>query len=373
MKEKLITLAVHTLPKAKILKQVLENNGVLVFLENLINESQSAGFSSGVYVRIREEDLTKALSLIEENRLFNYSDEQTRKIDDGKGRVLVAVDFSDYSLKACHVAFNVAKSTDSKVKILHVYRNLYFPSHIPFADSLKEKDDIGPLDRARKQMLDLCYEIEKRIKDGEFPSVNYSYSIREGNIADEIDNFVKEYQPQLLVVGTKGIDNSSSNILGNVTADIIEMTNVPVLAVPKDLNLNELLKVRHIAFLTNFHERDLASFHTLVHMIKPAEDVKITLLHMNAVNKKGEKHSEEELQRMKEYFLNNFPHLQNVDYKLIDAPDMLLAINDYIKESRVGVVVLNTQRRSLFGRLFLPSVSRKILTKLKVGVLILRG
>lgn len=373
MKEKLISLAIHTPQKAIILKQVLEDNGVLVFLENVPDSNGSEGGSSGIYVRIREQDLNKALNIIEENKLFNYSDEKIRKIDDGKARILVAVDFSDYSLNACRIAFNIARRMDAKVKILHVYHNLYFPSSLPFADLLKDEKDVSLLDRARKLMLNLCNEIDNRISNKEFPSVNYSYSIREGNITDEIDYFIKEYKPQLLVLGTKGIDNNTSNILGNVTADIIEMTNVPILAVPKDLDWEFLVRTRHIAFLTNFHDRDLASFHTLVHMMKPSEDVRITLLHVNAIDKKGEKRSVQELEQMKEYFLNNFPHLQNVDYKLIDAPDLLLAVNEYIEETNVGIVALNTRRRNLFGRIFLPSVSRKILMNIKVGLLILRG
>lgn len=370
MEKKLITLAIHTRGKADVLKQLLERNGIEVFLEEVENE-KSPG-NAGFYVRIDEINLTRALVIVEENNLFSYNDQQTYKIDDGRKRILVAVDFSDYSFNACQIAFHIAKQIDAKVKILHVYHNVYFPSSLPFADTLKSKNDVGLLDKVRKQMLDLCCEIDQRIRDDEFPSVNYSYSIREGIVEEEIENFVKEYKPTLLVVGTKGKDNNDSRMLGNVTADIIEMTNVPVLAVPEKSFDHYKSGIKHIAFLTNFQERDMVSFDMLVKIIQPMDDVKITLIHINVIDKKGQRWGEEELAKMKEYFMKQYPQL-NVAYKLIDTPDMLEAMIDFAENEKVSVVALNSRRRNLLGRIFTPSIPRKILYKSDVAILVLRG
>lgn len=366
MESKLITLAIHTQGKALILKQLLEKNGIRVQLEN-VDES-----NNGIYVRIPDIYLTRALSIMEENRLFSYNDTQTYKIDDGRPRVLVAVDFSLYSMNACRAAFHIAKDIGAKVKILHVYHNIYFPSHIPFADSLKDENDVGLLDRARKQMLNLCNEIDKLIREGELPSINYSYSIREGIVEEEIDLFVKEYKPSLLVLGTKGQDNNKF-ILGNVTADIIEMINIPVLAVPEKLMINPKTEIKHIVFLTNLQERDLQSFNTLVKIINLRQDIKITLLHLNMLSKRGEKWPEAELLGMKDYFEKQYPNA-NVGYKLIDnTPDIAEAVTEFIKTEKVSVVALNTRKRNLFGRIFAPSMSRKMLSILEVAILVLRG
>ena len=96
MEKKLITLAIHTKGKADVLKQLLEKNGIQVYLEEVENSKMAD--SEGFYVRIEESNLTRALVIMEENKLFSYKDEQTYKIDDGRKRILVAVDFSEYSL-----------------------------------------------------------------------------------------------------------------------------------------------------------------------------------------------------------------------------------------------------------------------------------
>lgn len=365
MENKLITLAIHSSKKAHILRQALEENDIEAYLVNVNNQSDS------IAVRVRQEDLAKAITVIEGNRLFRYDDEQTYKIDDGRKRILVAIDFSEYSIKACQTAFGIAKKLNAKVKLLHVYK-IKLPITFPFADSMKEENDPGMLDRARKQMLDFCYEVERKIIDKEFPSVNYSYSLREGVVEEEIENFVEEYKPFLLVVGTKGRSNKKNNALGNVTADIIEMTNVPVIAVPENSTLKYDEDVKHIAFLTNFQKRDMESFDSLVNILKPYPGVKITLVHINAINKKGDKWSQSELSELQDYFNKKYPEF-NVSYKLLDKPDMMEAMDEFVNENKVNVIVLNTRRRNLFGRIFQPSLSRKVLTKSDITLVVFRG
>lgn len=366
MNNDLITLSIHTSTKANMLKSVLEKSGITIIL----NEVNDIGDKHQVsyYVRIKKEDLNKALAIIESNKLFNYEDKNTHLINDGNKRILVPVDFSPHSMKACQIAFNIAKDRNAKVKILHVYHNIYFPSHIPFADSLKETPEEGLLDSIRKQMLNLCMEIDRKIIDGEWPSVNYSYSLREGVTEEEIDNFVQEYKPFLLVLGAKGKNNN----IGNVTADVIEMVNVPVLAIPDSTSINNLTDIKHFAFLTNLQNRDLSSFDFFVNLLSVYTDIKITLIHINRINRKGDKWAEAELLEMKEYVMNQYPQI-NIGYKLIDSNDIPKATVEFIEQENITVICINTRKRNMLGRIFVPSVSRKVLVKSDALLLILRG
>lgn len=292
-------------------------------------------------------------------------------MDDGRKRILVAVDFSTYSMKACQTAFSIAKELDAKVKILHIYNNIYFPTQIPFADALKNDGDVSILDKSRKQMLDLCVEIDKNIEAGKFPSVNYSYSLREGIVEEEIESFIEEYKPMLLVLGKRGTNDNRTNILGSVTADIIEMTDIPVLAIPENSSFEGAKDVRHIAFFTNIHRRDIYSFDYLVNHLLPYKGLKITLVHIITDARNG-KWSESDLLKLQESFTQKYSDM-NISYKLINETDFVQGIKDFIETEKVDIVAVNTQRRSLWGRMFLPSNSRKILASLNVVLLTLRG
>ncbi len=62
-KDRLITLAIHTYPKALILKGVLESQGIAVVIQN-VNLLKPV-ISPGVRVRINEKDLPHALEILE--------------------------------------------------------------------------------------------------------------------------------------------------------------------------------------------------------------------------------------------------------------------------------------------------------------------
>lgn len=378
--QKLVTLAVHTNKKAQILKEFLEERGIEVHIESIDGKSPS-DVTPGVRVRVREEDLAHALGLVESVHLFSYSKEETYLVDDGKPRILVPVDFSEYSLNACRVAFNIAKLRDAKVKIFNVYYNPYYPVDLPFADmlyggdeELKEKGT-NILDKVKAKMQELFSEIDKRVENGDFPSVNYSYSFREGVAEEEIAEYSRQYKPKLIVMGTKGTDDQSESMLGSVTAEVLEMTDATVLAIPKNSLLKDPLAIKHIAFSTNFSQRDLITFDGLYQFAKPyGKELKITLLHANIINKKGTKWSEENVEKILSYITQHYPEL-NIEYKQIDTEDeeMYTKIGQFILNENIEVVAVNTRRRNVFTRLFVPSVSRKILGSSRAALLVLRG
>lgn len=371
MNDTFLTLAIHTLEKATKLKNLLEGSGIEVTLDRIENQAIGLTFPEGYAVKLKPGDLSRALAIMEAS-LSKENDKKAPSVDDGRRRILVAVDFSSYSLKACQVAFDIAKETNAKIKILHVYHHIYFPSHIPFSESLKEYPDEGLLDKTRKQMLNLCMEIDQRITQKEWPSVNYSYSLREGEVEEEIESFIREYQPALLIVGTKGKDNKPSSLLGNVTADLIEILDIPVLAIPENASIQSIKDVRHLAFLTSLQSRDINSFNTLVKEFIQYRELRITLMHVNIKNKEGEKWTETELQRLSTNFNQLYPQL-NITYKLIDSPDIPQSVIDEVEKEGVNIICLNTRKRNLLARIFLPSVSRKMLALSNRMILVLRG
>ena len=64
--------------------------------------------------------------------------------------------------------------------------------------------------------------------------MNYSYVLREGLPEEEIVTFTKEYKPSIIVMGTRGKDQKDADLIGSVTAEVIEMTHVPLIAIPEN-------------------------------------------------------------------------------------------------------------------------------------------
>lgn len=371
MEDKLVTIAIHQSEKANIAKQLLENRGILVVVDEIKQYLPQGEISLGYHIKVRPQDVSIALTTIGTSKALSYTDKGVFKLDDGRGRILVAVDFSEYSIKACKVAFDLAKLTNSKVKILNVFPNLRYPLHMPFSDIARgdQDQDGNIIGKARNNMLGLCQEINDQINAGEFPSVNYSYSLREGIVEEEIEDFIEEYRPLLLVIGTKGATNNPKHFVGNVTADIIEITDVPVLAVPLE-SKSSLTDINHIGYLTNVDKRDLQSFDLLVNHMQNYGSRRITLIHINYTSKGG-RFNEQQLEDMREYFQLRYPEL-NIGYKLIDSENPMEAIEDFVDKENVGLICMNTRKRNILGRIFKPSMSRKVLKTIDIPLVILR-
>lgn len=373
MEEKFVTLAIHTNEKAMILKKVLDSENIEVHIEDV---DKDYPISAGVRIRIKESDLPKALNLVESRHLFRYDDDETYRTDDGRPRILIPVDFSDYSLKACRIAFNIAKSLNAKVKILHVYFNPYYPTALPMAEAFAyqgkdEKEFQNIIDKVKENIQKLCNTIDEKISSREFPAINYSYVLREGLPEEEIVTFTKEYKPALIVMGTRGKDQKDADLIGSVTAEVIEMTKIPLMAIPEKTPFTDISQIKKIAFLTNFSQRDLISFDAMAKILAPYKsNLTIEITHISV--KKSDQWDEIKLEGIKSYFSKQYP-TATITYKLIDTDDMLTSLDEYIKTDEIDILALTTSKRNIFARMFSPSISRKMLFHSDTPLLVLRG
>lgn len=370
MNDKLVTLAIHTREKAQILKQVLEKDGIYVEFENINAENPTA--STGVRVRIKESDLPQALNLVENRHLFKNKEEEQR-IDDGRKRILIPVDFSDYSMKACQIAFNMAADMNAKVKIMHVYFNPFYPTALPMSDiftyQAKEEEAFqNIIEKVREDIKKLCKKIDQKIADGEFPAINYSYVLREGLPEEEIISFTEEYNPAIIVMGTRGKNQKDLDLIGSVTAEVMEASRVPVIALPENTHFSDLKAAKNIAFFTNFSQRDLNAFEAMMTIVERNHPT-VFLTHIAT---KRDTWDEIKLEGVISYFKKQYPKI-NIDYGILNGNELNEDIERYIRAKEIDILAIPTSRRNIFARMFNPSIARKMLFHTDTPLFVLRG
>lgn len=362
--DKLVTVAIHTFEKAQILKTILESEGIETYIHNvnLIQPSVSAG----VRVRIKETDLLKALSIIEKMDLGEPSKKN------GKSTILVPVDFSDYSMKACDTAFHLADNLDAEIIILHAY---YTPTYdsMPVFDTIpytmKEDDSmLRLLKKVNADMENLNTQLNRKIDKGELPDVHFTTKLREGIPEEEIGKLGNEVHPIAIVMGTRGKDRKEIDLIGSVTAEILERSSAPVIAIPEQCTLSDFSTVKNIVYATNFDPNDLLAFEQMMTLLKPFS-FKVYLAHIE-VNENA--WNEIKLAGIKEYFKKQYPKVET-EYLLIKEKDILAGLDKVIAENKIDLVSLNTHRRNIFSRLFNPSISRKMIFHAKTPMLILHS
>lgn len=353
MEENLVTLAIHTYDKAQILKSVLEVHGIDVYIHN-VNQLLPVG----VRVRIKESDLPKALGIIEE---MNNKEALSKALEEmnRKAMVLLPIDFSDYSLKACEFAFPLAATMDAEVVLFHAYLSPSFSS-MPIGevinhDGKTEETALEMLEKAKQSLIELETKIEDSITEGKWPRVKYRHVLREGVPEDQILGYAERHNPKIIIMGTRGCDKKDMDFIGSVTAEIIERSHVPVLAIPENVSLNRFEDIKSVAFSTSFDDKDLIAFDKMMALLKPNE-VSVHFIHFD---KKDDSWAEIKLSGIKAYFQQNYPN-NKFEYNLIPGTDILTAYDEFIHKNDIDAIALTTHKRNLISRLFNPSMARKM-------------
>ena len=376
MEDKLVTLAILTYSKAQILKSVLENEGIETHIHN-INQIQPI-ISSGVRVRIKETDLPRALKTIESSVWLadDIVGEKHEQTPSGKKKILIPVDFSSYSIKACEFGFKLAQVYNAEVILLHVYFTPVYTSSLPYGDvfNYQISDDETVRTILQKVHIDLNHlsdTVKNKIASGEFPKVKYTCVLREGIPEEEILRYSKEQMPGIIIMGTRGRSQKDADLLGSVTAEVIERSRIAVLAIPEDTPFNDFTSVKRIGFITNFDQRDLIAFDNFVKTLEPF-NFTVSLLYLAEAKDAKDAWNKIKLAGIKDYFLNQYPNLE-IKYDVVINDDLLENLDKYIDESKIDVITIISYKRNIFARLFNPSIAKKVIFHSDTPLLVING
>lgn len=363
MDEKLITLASLPYSKAEILRSLLESEGIVCFLEN-VDFLQDA-MDTGVSIRIYEKDARQAFPILERMLGKVISDPVKRE-----NYVLIPVDFSSYSLKAALVGFDIAEKLGSKMVLYHSSPNPEFLT-IPYSDvivydsalflnyEMTEKE-------TNKKFEDFLNKLTPLIDNHRWKKAKPEYIVKVGEAEDDILSYIQIHPPKLIVMGIRGGDAQSGDLIGSTTAAVIFNAKVPVLAIPEKTPDNWLQNFKKIVYATNFEASDFIAIDRLLKLMTPFE-TKVICLHVDQGNKTNL--NEARLEGLKEALCEKYPGAA-FECSLIHNKNLPEAIDHFIQENQIDVLALTTHRRNLLTRLFNPSIARKMVLHSQTPLLI---
>lgn len=375
MEEKLVTLAILTYSKAQILKNVLENEGIEAYIHN-VNLIQPV-VSSGVRIRIKESDLPRALKVIESSAWLadEVVKEEASQSEQRSRKILIPVDFSGYSMKACEFGFNFANEIHAEIVLMHVYFSpIYMPS-LQYATEgygVPMERDMGiksMLESIHTQLNKLTEEIKNRISKGEMPDVKYTCLLREGVPEEEILHYARFEKPLMIIMGTRGQGEKELDLIGSVTAEIIERSPTFVYAIPEHTKSKNFREIQKVAFITNFDQRDLIAFDSLITTFQDYK-FKISFIHLNT-DEHRRTWNEIKLAGIKEYFKKQYPQL-DICYNVVTEDHLLSNLDDYVKQEQIDVLCITNYKRNIFARLFNPSIARKMIFHSNTPILVIK-
>lgn len=349
--DRLITVAIHTYAKALILKSMLENEGIEVVINN-VNLIQPV-VSSGVRVRIRERDLPLALKIIEQ-----MSHQETTDVIEEKDipQVLIPIDFSDYSKKACFIGFDFAKQLGGKVILLHSYVAMpYVAAMMPFSD-----DDYNTAyaeEKANKKMAEFEQMIRADISTGILPGIKFTCKVEEGVPEVTIIDCAKRENVTLIVMGTRGKSKKEAELIGSVAAEVLDAAKFPVITIPEGMETRQISEIKNVAFFSNLIQQDLISFDVFARLFN-GKKLNITIIPIEE-QKKDDKTCKY-LEHLKLYCETNYNDF-TFTIERMSEESYIDDFESYAKNGNIDLILIPNKKRNIFARLYSPSIAHRMI------------
>ena len=276
-------------------------------------------------------------------------------------KILVPTDFSSSAANALNFAVQTAKSYPLEIILLHVVDRM--DSLYSEAPQIIQENYTTILEEAQIK-LD---QVKSSIAETE--SLDIRTFLREGEVDEHILELTEEIDIDLIVMGTFGINGLKDRIWGSKTAGLTGKTKVPVMVIPYEYNW----KVPQKALLaTSFFEEDsnvlnpiaglMAVYNLMLHVaVFTDEDTADAAQFME--NSMNIDHYGKKLQRQLNTTSVITSHLSG--HKFEDA------LQDYIKDNDIDILVMVTYQRSLWDRVFHPSTTRRMSYHTTIPLLII--
>ena len=139
-------------------------------------------------------------------------------------KILVPLDFSDYTDEIMNVAVQIAEKFASAIHLLHVIPNMdYFT---PYESFLSAENLVNMQREIEREVGRDMEEVAKKIKD-----IPVTKAIHTGVAFLEIIDYVRSEKMDLVVMGTHGRGGLEHILIGSVAEKVVRKSPCPVLTV----------------------------------------------------------------------------------------------------------------------------------------------
>lgn len=361
-----VTIATLSQEKAEKLSSKLKEEKIHCVLENAFSIRPT--FGKAVRVKINKNDVEKAFRIM--IKLKEDSDNESlaeaAAISEVK-KILVPVDFSEYSLNACRYAADLAIKTDAELKLLHVY-------FLPEVDTVVTDGHTMPFQKLKEEveadaeqlLNELITTIKTEIESFEANELGLNYEMLNGLAHEEIIQLAEIYEPDIIIMGTRGNETDDTAFIGSVTEKVIEYVKMPVLAIPKLTHYKSFRDINRVLYATNFDESDFTAIKKLMKIIKPF-DLKLDFIHV--ADKTLNQWDKLKFSGLKEY-LSKVHGKSDIRCEIVYGMKVPTAYKAYIKTNGIGILALTQYKRNILNKLLEPGLTHEILMQSDIPLLI---
>jgi len=272
-------------------------------------------------------------------------------------KILVPIDYSVYSKNACEYALGIAERLNAEIMLFHSFYFNVMPLITvaePFTYQVSTEQSLTEIkELAEKNMMDFYLTLKNEVDKRNIQQVRINYHLTHGIPEEEIISYCDDYNPGVIIMGTRGHSEDDEVLFGNVTTKVVEDAKVPVLAIP-EISKYQGVNRTNILYATNFDKSDIKAIRKLLSLIYEF-DVKIHCVHI------GEsKWDSVLLENLKNHFDEHYSGFE-MECALVEGNDVLKELQKFIDDKRIDIIAMNTHKRNFLSQILNPSLTRRML------------
>jgi len=284
-------------------------------------------------------------------------------------RILVPVDYSDCSRFACRYAIKLACKLGAEIKLFHAYYSPAFDlielaGAVQTQSQLREEVTINLEEGEKETIESFMNSLKEYIADCNITTVKMSYDIAPGVPEDEIINYCDSYNPELVVMGTKGKGTGVGSIIGSVTASVINKITFPVLAIPEKYTFIGEENVRNVMYVTDFDESDFLTLKSLINLTDQL-NLDIQCVHIGDPNS----WDKVKMEGLMKYFAEVYGKTQ-VTYSFVSEKNLLADLDQLIRAKSINILSLTAHRQRILDKLFKRNITKKLFYHTSIPLLV---
>lgn len=272
-------------------------------------------------------------------------------------KIIVPVDFSEYSENALQTAAFLAKKSDAEVLVVHMLE--LSNAVLSRSESYLQQEMLFYLQMSEKKLAEF---LEKEYLSG----IKVTPIIKHFKIFSEIDQLARNEGADLIVMGSKGASGLKEMFIGSNTEKVIRYAHVPVLVIKEEPIIKHIDKV---LFACDFSDDDAKPYVEAKEFLKKFNaDMELVYVSTPTSKFKSTKELEE---RMKRFFNQaNESYDESVHkVKIISDYSVEKGVFYYADKINSDALVVATHGRKGIAHFFEGSISEDIANHSKLPVL----
>ncbi|RRQ45726.1 universal stress protein [Chryseobacterium sp. SC28] len=277
-------------------------------------------------------------------------------------KILFLTDFSDIAEHAFIYALSLAEKINAELHILHI---------VPIIEAKDpdEMSNIHPLAKVFNDSLEddeweqfeiEAGKLEKIAKESNKLNVPVEFHFEKGIFLDTTSDYIAEKFIDVVVMGTAGANTIDKKLFGSHTAQLINLIDIPFLAVPEravfvamnTITVAVMLNANEYPIIQRLYQNSL-KYNFNLNCVHVAESDKMAVAAKSKISKWLQEMGNDRL---------------NVDIEV--NIDVEKGLEKYVQRNDTNILCIIHRNLSYFQRMFRPNHSNRLLHDSKTALLI---